>query len=345
MATIGVEDLKKMKVNDLKKELKDRGLPVSGTKDVLMERLNAAQSGAPIPAEESTAPVPAPADDPDSVEKSIDQLVGDTAPAKPVEEAPKAEAAVVPAKENIPKEDSEKIKKVLPPKDLSETDKLKARAEKFGAVSETAKKEKRAERFGIQASSAVTTGSIGTSDTDVADVGKLKKRAERFGEVVSNSLRKAYEDERKRKRLERFGTTAASSTEVKNVKLNSTDSDLEKLKARAEKFGAVSETAKKEKRAERFGIQASSAVTTGSIGTSDTDVADVGKLKKRAERFGEVVSNSLRKVDEDERKRKRLERFGTTAASSTEVKKVKLNSTDSDLEERKKKRAERFGLT
>ncbi|KAL8567738.1 hypothetical protein ACOMHN_009046 [Nucella lapillus] len=260
--------------------------------------------------------------------------------------------------------DSEEIKKVLPPKDLSETDKLKARAEKFGAVSETAKKEKRAERFGIQASSAVTTGSIGTSDTDAAHVEKLKKRAERFGEVVSDKLKKVYEDEKKRKRLERFGTTAASSTEVKKVELNSTDSDLEaahveKLKKRAERFGEVVsdklkkvyEDEKKRKRLERFGTTAASSTEVKKVELNSTDsdleAAHVEKLKKRAERFGEVVSDKLKKVYEDEKKRKRLERFGTTAASSTEVKKVELNSTDSDLEaahvEKLKKRAERFG--
>ncbi|XP_076472696.1 uncharacterized protein LOC143302070 [Babylonia areolata] len=248
MASIGAEDLKKMKVSDLKKELKDRGLAVSGTKDVLLERLQAAVNGAPIPAEDGTT---LPADDVDNVEKSIDQLVGDAAPAEPVQSdvsaapaagdgAAAAAAAEVTSKENIPKTDAEPEKKVVSLKGLSEAERLKARAEKFGGcVSDSAKKAMRAERFGVQSSTTGSTVKLGTS---TGDVDKLKKRAERFGTVVSNTLSKVDEDEKKRKRLERFGTVTSSSTsapsEPKKVKLGSTDSDMEeKKRKRAERFG------------------------------------------------------------------------------------------------------------
>lgn len=57
------------------------------------------------------------------------------------------------------------------------------------------------------------------------------------------------------------------------------------------------------KRAARFGISATENTTnTG-------NAADLEKLKKRAQRFGEVVSDKVKKLDQQERLRKRQQRF------------------------------------
>lgn len=120
--------------------------------------------------------------------------------------------------------------------------------------------------------------------------------------------------------------------------------ESERLKMRAEKFGIVSAEAKKQQRAERFGLP-----TTGGNATSISKIGgggeiDMDKLKKRAERFGTVISNSLNKVDEDERKRKRAERFGVS--NTTDLKSTNISTNvDFDNEAKKKKRAERFGIS
>merc|ERR1719245_1734083 len=111
------------------------------------------------------------------------------------------------------------------------------------------------------------------------------------------------------------------------------------MKARAEKFGgAVSESAKKLMRAERFGLPVQQSAGSGKIASTPATAADLDKMKARAERFGTVVSNKLSKVDEEEKKKKRAERFGSTLSSPTEAKKVKLNSTSSEMDEKKRKR-------
>ncbi|KAK7109541.1 SAP domain-containing ribonucleoprotein-like [Littorina saxatilis] len=236
MATISMEELKKMKVADLKKELKDKGLATTGTKDILLERL---EQSLEVEGTEAGS------NEVDNVEKSIDQLVGDTAPkvaavaAAPAVAAPKEDVTKTEIVFDLKKDDQ---KKAVSLKELPDADKLKARAEKFGgAVSDTAKKLVRAERFGLPTPATATAGSgkIASTPATAEDLDKMKKRAERFGAVVSNKLSKVDEDEKKRKRLERFGNTLSSSApEPKKVKLNSTDKETdEKKNKRAERFG------------------------------------------------------------------------------------------------------------
>ncbi|XP_074597716.1 uncharacterized protein LOC141852573 [Brevipalpus obovatus] len=57
------------------------------------------------------------------------------------------------------------------------------------------------------------------------------------------------------------------------------------------------------KRAARFGISETDNTTNSG------NAVDLDKLKKRAQRFGEVVSDKVKKLDQQERLRKRQQRF------------------------------------
>ena len=78
-----------------------------------------------------------------------------------------------------------------------------------------------------------------------------------------------------------------------------------KLKARAERFGIVDEQTKRQQRQERFG---GSAALSKSKMVVDEEM--IKRMKERQARFGETTSKVLLKTEEQEAKRRRMERFG-----------------------------------
>ena len=105
--------------------------------------------------------------------------------------APEPEAAAAPAKAL---------------KDMTEEERKKLRAEKFGVSSDEMKKAARAERFGVVLSSSTSgsPGSIKGNEVSV-DSDTLKRRAERFGQVTNSKLAKIENSEKKEERAKRFG--------------------------------------------------------------------------------------------------------------------------------------------
>ncbi|KAK3908009.1 SAP domain-containing ribonucleoprotein [Frankliniella fusca] len=86
-----------------------------------------------------------------------------------------------------------------------------------------------------------------------------------------------------------------------------------KKEARAARFGEPSSAdAKKEARAARFGSSASSVTSAGNVPEVNVDL-----LKKRAERFGVQAGSKIEQVEMEERKKRRLERFGGTTTSTS----------------------------
>ncbi|PVD30761.1 hypothetical protein C0Q70_10036 [Pomacea canaliculata] len=234
MATLNVEDISKMKVADLKKELKERGLTLSGTKAELVERLLASMNTD----DDGVATG-------DSVDASIEKPTEDfQVTSKPVKAV--AEPSETPPVTIVDSTEDDKDKKAASVRGMSEAERLKARAEKFGgSLSDAAKKQMRAERFGldsssVKSSSTAGSGTVGSTLGSGENVDKMKKRAERFGVVTSEKLSKVEEDEKRKKRLERFGGgTLSAPTDAKTVKLTAlADVNIdERKRKRAERFG------------------------------------------------------------------------------------------------------------
>lgn len=150
---------------------------------------------------------------------------------------------------------------------------------------------------------------------------------------------------------------------LRAVKFGSPVSAEAKKVARAARFGEpTSADSKKEARAARFGLSATSVTSAGNVPEVNVDL-----LKKRAERFGIQPGSKVEVVEMEEKKKKRLERFGSTPneAATNGSSKVTLSKPDTtpaavkpgripitaptstasskvNLDDKKKQRAERF---
>jgi len=239
------------KVADLKAELKAKGLPVSGNKQDLIERIqnslldegddlldqdDSMTAEAILKAEEElkvTKPTAAPKinrEGPivaESVEKT-EPVVTKTDP-KP------------PGKENAPANGTPSKASEITSPDKTD-DKLKARADRFGgSQSDVAKKAARAARFGIsEGSGGAAEGKKKLGEAPAVDPDTLKKRAERFGGSVSSTLKNVEVQEAIKRRQERFGVVEKNEPKPKKVMLNSGANSIvldEKMKARQQRFG------------------------------------------------------------------------------------------------------------
>jgi len=144
-------------------------------------------------------------------------------------------------------------------------------------------------------------------------------------------------------------TTTTSQTSSKSQTDLATE--LERRKKRAERFGVeLSDADKKLQRAARFGTTVSNPLDAPLTAPrmqnrKPSVVEDEEKLKKRAERFGLDKANNT--TNEEEKKRKRAERFSlnTPSNSSSIPSKSSTNSvSDINEEEKKKRRTERFAI-
>lgn len=187
--------------------------------------------------------------------------------------------------------------------------------------------------------------------------------------LSSSSNTTASTESKVMKLIESTSTSAGEKANESNDSNGNADGNVvklsqlsmkERMEMRAKKFGApVSGDVAKLARAERFGLPASKASASAASSGGDggdggggatvpvKSAADVELLKKRAERFGGNVSNTMVKIEMNEKRLKRQERFGgeTTVVSGKVESKPITTQAASDYAEKAKLRLERFKTT
>ncbi|XP_022113925.2 SAP domain-containing ribonucleoprotein [Pieris rapae] len=265
MADSTISDISKMKVVELRKELRARGLPYSGDKAELIARLQAAtqpDEHADINLDSDELDSEGVLDDED--EKAHHDILEDSAVDTLTEELALEESS--PEKTSV----DAKPQKILKRKITTEIQKEQSMESKdigpkkivlnrtismtssTTATQPTEKEEEEADKSTLMETNKVKI----TTNLDLKT--RLEMRAKRFGLPVQVS-----DDIRKEARKQRFGTTNISSN-VSNVTIPGTLTDnLDKLKKRAERFGQ-------------------------SVSSLMTDIEKQEKLAKRKAKFGAV---------------------------------------------------------
>ncbi|XP_066586662.1 SAP domain-containing ribonucleoprotein [Prorops nasuta] len=241
----GLTELSKMKVADLRIELKNRGLPTTGNKNELVERLQLAIHGDPAFSLDDTNEELLDEDAAVLGDEEIEEL-SNKPDSQEVNESIKLSADTngtnvkkiilnrnpvieeVKLNEAVNKEDNESSSRgaisertIIRLSELGVEERLKMRAKKFGMpLSEPAKKDIRSARFNTNDQNSKSASSVKTPVPTTYEI--LKKRAERFGTSVSNVMEKAELQERIEKRKARFGevkpTEKVFSKKLKLVK-------------------------------------------------------------------------------------------------------------------------------
>ncbi|XP_047034686.1 SAP domain-containing ribonucleoprotein [Helicoverpa zea] len=270
MADSTVIDVTKMKVVDLRKDLKARGLPYSGDKAELVARLQAAMS------QDEHGDINLDSDEIDSDgvlededDKSQGDILDDSAVDTLNEELALSEqqSPTKPTAEvKPPRTLKRRITSTEAPKDKSEdtksSDNRESAAKKIvlnRAVSITSPPKTTEDKEEIVPPEANPPSSNKIKITaDIDAKTRLELRAKRFGLPVKMS-----EDERKEARKQRFGQNAPSKSPILSD-TGSLSENMEKLKKRAERFGQ-------------------------SVSKIMTDIEKKEKLEKRKAKFGGVA--------------------------------------------------------
>ncbi|CAG9864885.1 unnamed protein product [Phyllotreta striolata] len=244
-------DFTKLKVPDLRKELKLRGLSTSGNKMDLIERLQDSMKSNGDMSSKSVDDLEEDLlDDEDdehieasesilehdldeslvTTKRKLDDAIDNSKHEPPKKVVLNRNNSIITAdvkplnepEEKSPEQTSNgnnktEEKKIVKLSELSAKERLEMRAKKFGVtnLSTDAKKAVRAERFKDNSSSSITSSNVNTN------IDVLKQRAARFGTSVSSVMSGLENKEKMEKRKNRFGaeTSTVASSESDKAKL------------------------------------------------------------------------------------------------------------------------------
>ncbi|ALC47083.1 CG8149 [Drosophila busckii] len=303
-------DVTKMKVADLKRELKLRGLPINGNKNELQDRLQTALLEGDISLEDSAI---ADAIDDDVLLDDEDEhkLLGDD-----------HEDLLLKSPVNTP------ITEMSAAPDLSKPTTSEIDTEANAAALPSKKIVLKRNNSQLQMSAVCTTAATTPSKENAAPDGAVSE-----GEKTPKSTHKPI---------------VVGGSGIKTG-VNSADKKLgelsiqERLELRAKKFGitveAKADSAKPAATADKTTPvvvnKSSSASIKANKGDKETEEQQKEALKRRAERFGCIVPEKSAKTSADERLQKRKERFGGATAVSD-------SKGQGDWAEKARARLERF---
>jgi len=325
---IDIDDLRKLKLPELKAMCKQNGIPPTGPKEVLIKRI-AVSMGM------------------DEEDEGVDEdalLEGE----EDKEEEEEEEEEVEEEEEEVEEEEdadacissSEDKEESVEPTESNETtsDSVVGGGEEGSTPLESPKKEEdppivdkdKENETGVSPSKKIKLIEAPPADppkpvSELTDAERLKLRAEKYGVNTSKGALSSKEA-----RAARFGTAAdkkatspaadakvADAAAAAKVPKNVSAEDLEKMKQRGARFGAT-------------------------VSTTMSSVDNVDKILKRKERFGEVAATTTSATTgEAAAKEKRAARFGATKITAPTTAST-TSSTEAD--ELKKKRAERFKI-
>jgi len=311
---IDIDDLRKLKLPELKAMCKQNGIPSTGPKEVLIKRLCVSMG----------------MDEEDEGVEDEDALLEgeDKEDEEEEEEEEEEEDARISSSDD--KEES------VEPTESNETtsDSVVGGGKEESTPLESPTKEDppivdkdKENETGVSPSKKIKLIEAPPADppkpvSQLTDAERLKLRAEKYG---VNTAKGALSS--KEARAARFGTgasekkasptAAAAGAKVAAVPKNVSAEDLEKMKQRGARFGAT-------------------------VSSTLSSVDNVDKILKRKERFGEVAATTTSATtSEAAAKEKRAARFGAskiTAPTTTST------TTSTEADELKKKRAERFKI-
>jgi len=321
---IDIDDLRKLKLPELKAMCKQNGIPPTGPKEVLIKRLCVSMG---MDEEDEGVDEDALLEGEEDKEEEEEEEEEEE-----VEEEEDADACI---------SSSEDKEESVEPTESNETtsDSVVGGGEEGSTTPlESPKKEEdppivdkdKENETGVSPSKKIKLIEAPPADppkpvSELTDAERLKLRAEKYGVNTSKGALSSKEA-----RAARFGTAAdkkaaspAAAAKVADVAAaakvpkNVSAEDLEKMKQRGARFGAT-------------------------VSTTMSSVDNVDKILKRKERFGEVAATTTSATTgEAAAKEKRAARFGATKITAPTTAST-TSSTEAD--ELKKKRAERFKI-
>lgn len=306
-----------MKVADLKKELKNRGLSTLGNKNELVDRLQGALIDGGDPLE-------------------------DTANSEDLLEDDELNDDILEEEEEKQHHEATEEDRILKSPTPSEASKSESPEQKTEAVTKELESEKKEDQSAAPQKKVALKRNISISISTPATTTAATA-------IVSDDEKKQSKEASDDKDAE----AASDEPEKKVIKLTEL-TPQQRLEMRAKKFGAqaAAETSdsKLQARAARFGLAGSDSSKPAST------LVSLDALKKRAERFGVNASDKVTKQEQDEKLHKRQERFGAGAVAATATVAapnltatgkvtISSSSTKTDYAERARLRLERFKNT